>query len=135
MAYASVTIEGVTDAESSRKHLSPRVSQGGSRGIRIERVSIKQFAPEIDKEDPLTAVGYRVRLFDHPSKRTALLELEVPDGGQETTPNRPDALLPGQVIPAHTYTGHLYATAECTKGELGEEYHKTIVVEVMTSPA
>jgi len=132
MGYASVTIEGVKNTESDRHHLSPRVSVGGTRGIRIERVAIKQTVPEYAKEDPETAVGYRVRLFDHPSLRTALLELEVHEGGQESAESRPDALLPGQSIRAHTYTGHLYATAECS-GEVGEEHYKTIVVEVMTS--
>jgi len=134
MGYTSVTIEGVTDAESDRCHLSPRVSVGGTRGIRIERVAIKQLAPEIDGEQPETSVGYRVRLFDHPSSRTALLELEVADGGQESDASRPDALLPGQTISAHTYTGHLYAAAVCD-GEVGEGFHKTIQVEAMTSPA
>jgi len=133
MGYTSVTIEGVTDAESDRRHLSPRVSVGGTRGIHIERVAIKQLAPEIDGELPETQVGYRVRLFDHPNSRTALLELEVAEGGQETAASRPDALLPGQAIGAHTYTGHLYATAVCD-GEVGEGFFKTIQVEVMTSP-
>ncbi len=134
MGYTSVTIEGVTSAETERRYLSPRVSLGGTQRVRIERVAIKQTAPEVDEGAPETAVGYRVRLFDHPSSRTALLELEVSDGGQEPVANRPDVLLPGQSIRAHTHTGHLYATAECT-GEVGEGFDKTIVVEVMTTPA
>ncbi len=133
MGYASTSITGVEATESARHKLSPPVSPGGSRQVEIQRVSIKQLFPTPDKEQPETQVGYRVRLFDHPTRRTALVELEVYEGTQETIDSRPDALLPGQLLRAQTYTGYLYATAECVR-EVGEEVRKTIQIEVMAVP-
>ncbi len=132
MAYAKATITGVTAAETPRNPLRPQVSRGGTKAVLIHRVSVKQKLPALDPEQPDTGVGYRVRLFDHPSSRMALLEIVVPNGGQEGPVNRPDAMLPNQVIRVQTYTGNLYATAECV-GPVGEGFEKTVVVEVMTS--
>ena len=132
MAYAKTTITGVTQTESARQSLRPRVSKGGTRSVLIHRVAVKQKLPELDPEQPETAIGYLVRLFDHPSSRLALLELVVPGGGQELPVNRPDALLHNQTIRAQTYTGHLYVTAECM-GPVSPGFEKSVVVEVMTS--
>ena len=132
MAYAKANITDVTEAETDRMRLRPHVSRGGTRSVLIHRVAIKQKLPEIDPEQHETGVGYLVRLFDHPSSRMALLELVVPKGGQEQPVNRPDAVLPNQAIRAQTYTGHLYATVQCI-GPVGQDYHKAVLVEVMTS--
>lgn len=134
MGYTSTVIEGVTETESARHKLAPPVSMGGSKQVEIQRVSVKQLSPTPDKEQPETTVGYRVRLFDHPTRRTALVELEVYAGTQEIRASRPDVLLPGQAIRVQTYTGYLYATAECSH-EVGEEYRKAIQIEVMAVPA
>ena len=132
MGYARVHIDGVTEVESDRTPLTPRVTAGGTRSLLIRRVSVKQRLPELDHEVPDTMAGYRVRLFDHPKARTAFLELMVPSGGQEAIENRPDALLPDQKIRAQTHTGYLYATAEAV-GPVGEGLEKVVLVEVMTS--
>ena len=132
MGYVKAIITGVTAAETARNTLRPQVSRGGTRAVLIHRVSIKQMLPAIDPEQPDTAVGYRVRLFDHPSSRTALVELMVPMAGQEGPANRADAVLPNQTIRAQTSTGYLYATAECAS-PVGEGFAKVIQVEVMTS--
>ncbi len=132
MAYAKATIPGVTAVETARTPLRPQVSRGGTRSVLIHRVAVKQKLPAIDPEQPDTGVGYRVRLFDHPTSRLALLELVVPTGGQEAPVNRPDAVLPNQAIRAQTYTGHLYATVECV-GPVGEGFEKSVLIEVMTS--
>ena len=132
MGYARVTIEDVDEVETDRTPLQPRVSAGGTRALLIRRVSIKQAQPPREVEVPDTLVGYRVRLFDHPRKRMAFLEMIVPFGGQEAIPNRPDALLPDQMIRAQTHTGYLSATAE-TIGPVGEGLEKVVMVEVMTS--
>ena len=132
MGYARVTIEDVHEVETDRTPLQPRVSAGGTRALLIRRVSIKQVFPPLDHETPETLVGYRVRLFDHPKKRMAFLEMFVPSGGQEAPPSRPDALLPDQMIRAQTHTGYLYATAE-TVSPVGEGLEKVVMVEVMTS--
>ena len=132
MAYAKATITGVTQAETGRQSLRPRVSRGGTRSVLIHRVAVKQRLPEIDPEQPDTGTGYLVRLFDHPSDRLALLEIVVPKGGQEHPASRPDAVLLGQVIRAQTYTGHLYATVQCME-PVGPEAEKAVLVEVMTS--
>ena len=132
MGYARVNIEDVGAAETARTRLRPRVSQGGTRSLLIRRVSIKQMLPPRNPEVPDTLVGYRVRLFDHPTARTAFLEMVVPTAGQEAIPSRPDALLPDQMIRAQTHTGFLYATAE-TVGPVGEGLEKVVLVEVMAS--
>ena len=132
MAYAKATIPGVTQAETDRHALRPRVSRGGTRSVLLHRVAVKQKLPAVDPEQPDSGVGYRVRLFDHPSSRMALLEIVVPTGGQEGPANRPDAVLMGQAIRAQTYTGQLYATVECV-GPVGEGFDKAVLVEVMTS--
>ena len=92
MGYARVNIEDVGAAETARTRLRPRVSQGGTRSLLIRRISIKQMLPPRNPEVPDTLVGYRVRLFDHPTARTAFLEMVVPTAGQEAIPSRPDAL-------------------------------------------
>ncbi len=132
MGYARVNIEDVGAAETARTPLRPRVTAGGTRALLIRRVAIKQMQPSRDPEVPDTLVGYRVRLFDHPTARTAFLEMVVPTGGQEAIPSRPDALLPDQMIRAQTHTGYLYATAE-TVSAVGEGLEKVVLVEVMAS--
>ena len=132
MGYARAIIEDVGAVETDRIQLQPRVSAGGTRALLIRRVSIKQMQPPGEVEAPDTLMGYRVRLFDHPSRRMAFLEMVVPNGGQEAISNRPDALLPDQMIRAQTHTGYLYATAEAV-GPVGEGLEKVVLVEVMTS--
>jgi len=127
-----VHIDGVTEVESDRMPLAPRVTAGGTRSLLVRRVSVKQRLPELDPEVPETLVGYRVRLFDHPKSRTAFLELIVPSGGQEGIADRPDALLPDQKIRAQSHTGYLYATVEAV-GPVVEGLEKVVLVEVMTS--